>query len=79
MSKPGLEPRHYRAIEFLQSYSKLQYKSMNRDQTIEMVDLDPDHAIVGKTNQPQQPIITMTRKELLERAKTLAQAKYGNR
>ena len=79
MGKTGLEPRHYRAIEFLQSYGKLQYKGMNRDQTIEMVDLDPDHAIVGKTNQPQQPIITMTRKELLERAKALAQAKYGNR
>lgn len=79
MSKAGLEPRHYRAIEFLQSYGKLQYKGMNRDQTIELLDLDPDHAIVGKTNQPQQPVITLTKKELLERSTALAKEKYGDR
>lgn len=72
MAKMGLEPRHYRAIEFLQSYGKLQYKGMNRDQTIEMLDLDVEHAIVGKTNRPQQPVLTMTKKELLEKSKELS-------
>lgn len=79
MGKAGLEPRHYRAIEFLQSYGKLQYRGMNRDQTIELIDLDPEHAIAGKTNKPQQPIITLTKKELLERSKKLANEKYGDR
>lgn len=79
MGKFGLEPRHYRAIEFLQSYGKLQYKGMNKDQTIELLDLDEDHAIVGKTSKPQQPVITVTKKELLQKAKDLANAKYGNR
>lgn len=79
MSKTGLEPRHYRAIEFLQSYGQLQYRGMNRDQTIELIDLNPDHAISGKTNRPQQPILTLTKKELLQRSKELANEKYGNR
>lgn len=76
MTQLGLEPRHYRAIEFLQSYGKLHYKGMNRDQTIEMLDTDPDHVIVGKTNAPQAPVLMMTKKELLQKSKELAQERF---
>lgn len=77
MVKLGLEPRHYRAIEFLQSYGKLQYKGMNKDQTIELLDLDEDHAIVGKTNKPQQPVLTVTKKELLQKATDIAKKRFA--
>lgn len=77
MGKFGLEPRHYRAIEFLQSYGKLQYKGMNKDQTIELLDIDPDHAIAGKTNKPQQPVLTVTKKELLEKATEMSKKRFA--
>lgn len=77
MVKLGLEPRHYRAIEFLQSYGKLQYKGMNKDQTIELLDIDPEHVIVGKTNTPQAPILTITKKELLTMSTDLAKKRFA--
>ena len=72
MVKLGLEPRHYTAIEFLQTYGNLQYRGMTRDQLIQMQSTVP-------VMHGEFPMYTFTKKELLEKSKEIAQQKFGDR